>query len=236
MKVMVCGSIGYGHKEEIKRIQDLLRREGFEVVDQLEYDYSHVEDFRDKLDLCGEIVRRDLELCEKADAIVLIVKHPSFGAMAEVVLSAIKGKPVIAFCPDKVRSPWPLHFASKIVRSEKELIEALKSLENTFRTIPNVYCEHEAEFVYGNFTCICPVTGVRDHGVVKIRYKPKDRILEYESLERYFKSFEDKRLHHEAVLCKIFNDLLKALNPEKLEVEIEFEERSGVKARVMKRK
>ncbi len=236
MKVMVCGSIGYGYKDEIKRIQEILRREGFEVLDQFEHDYSYVEDFRDKGELCKEIVKRDLELCEKADAIVLVVKHPSFGAMAEVVISSMKGKPVIAFCPEKVRSPWPIYFASKVVKSEEELIEALKSLEYDvqLKTIPNVYCEHEAEFLYENFTCICPVTGRRDYGKVKIRYKPKDRILEYESLDSYFKTFEDKKLHHEAVVCKVFEDLWKALNPEFLEVEAEFEERSGVRASVRK--
>lgn len=235
MKVMVCGSIGYGYKEEIKRVQEILKRNGFEVLDQFEYDYSQIDDFRDKDEICREIVGRDLELCEKAEVIVLIVKQPSFGAMAEVVISAMKGKPIIAFCPENVRSPWPIYFASKVVRSEDELVKALKSLKlERIRTIPNVYCKHEAEFVYDNFTCICPVTGGRDYGVVKIRYKPKDKILEYESLDNYFKSFSDKKLHHEAVICKIFEDLMNVLEPEELEVGIEFEERSGIKATVRK--
>ena len=235
MRVMVCGSLGYGHKDEIKRIQEILKREGFEVLDQFEHDYSHVNDFRDKVELCGEIVKKDLELCEKSDVIVLIAKHPSFGAMAEVVISAMKGKPVVAFCPEKVRSPWPIYFASKVVKSEEELVRALKEIETPIRTIPNVYSDHEAEFTYTKFTCICPVTGLRDVGTIKIRYKPKDRILEYESLDSYFKSFADKKMHHEAVVCKVFNDIYQALKPEWLEVVAEFEERSGVKAVIRKR-
>ncbi len=236
MKVFVCGSIGYGHKEEIRRIQEILRKEGFDVLDQFEHDYSHINDFRDKPDLCAKIVRRDLELCDKADVIVLIAKHPSFGAMAEVVISAMKGKPVVAFCPEEVKSPWPIHFASAVVKSEGELIRALRNLEESkIRTIPNVYCEHEAEFTYNKFTCICPVTGMIDKAVIKIRYKPKNRILEYESLDNYFKSFADKRMHHEAVVCKVFNDLVETLKPEWLEVTAEFEERSGVKAVVRRR-
>ena len=236
MKVFVCGSIGYGHKEEIRRIQEILRKEGFDVLDQFEHDYSHINDFRDKPDLCAKIVRRDLELCDKADVIVLIAKHPSFGAMAEVVISAMKGKPVVAFCPEEVKSPWPIHFASTVVKSEGELIRALRSLEESkIRTIPNIYCEHEAEFTYNKFTCICPVTGMIDKAVIKIRYKPKNRILEYESLDNYFKSFADKRMHHEAVVCKVFNDLVETLKPEWLEVTAEFEERSGVKAVVRRR-
>jgi len=37
-------------------------------------------------------------------------------------------------------------------------------------------------------------------------------------------------MHHEAVVEKIFNDILSEVKPEKLEVIAEFEERSGVKA------
>jgi len=48
MKVFVCGSIGYGGIEDIKRVQNTLRKRGFDVLDQLSYDYSHIEDFRDK--------------------------------------------------------------------------------------------------------------------------------------------------------------------------------------------
>ncbi|WP_457549898.1 preQ(1) synthase [Archaeoglobus sp.] len=235
MKVMVCGSIGYGHKDEIRKIQEILRREGLDILDQLEWDYSHIDDFRDNEEICAEIVRRDLELCEKADVIVLIAKHPSFGAMAEVVVSAMKGKPIVVFCPEKLKSPWPIYFASRVVRSVDELVRALKEIKTPIRTIPNVYSDHEAEFTYTKFTCICPVTGLRDTGTIKIRYKPKDRILEYESLDTYFKSFADRKMHHEAVVCKIFSDIYQALKPEWLEVVAEFEERSGVKAVIRKR-
>jgi len=230
MKIFVCGSIGYGYKEEIKKLQDLLRKEGFEILDQFKYDYSDIDDFRDKRELSAEIVMRDLELCDKADVLILITKHPSFGAMAEIVISSMKGKPVIVFCPEKLRSPWPLYFATAIAKNEEELISILKELKPEIGTIPNVYCDHVSEFVYTKFKCICPVTGLEDRGVIKIRYKPKDRLLEYESLDRYFKSFEGKKLHHEAVVCKIYRDLSNVLNPEWLEVIAEFEERSNVKA------
>ena len=235
MKVFVCGSIGYGGIEDIKRVQNTLRKRGFDVLDQLSYDYSHIEDFRDKRKLCEEIVKKDLELCSKADVIVFIAKRPSFGAMAEVVISSLKGKPVVLFCTDELRSPWPIYFSSFIARDEEELIEALNSIKlKKIRTIPNVYSEHEMQLIYDNFTCICPVTGMRDYAVIRIRYKPKNRVLEYESLDEYFKTFRDRVIHHEAVVEEIFNDLMKALDPEKLEVVAEFERRSGVKAIVKK--
>ena len=235
MKVIVCGSVGYGGIEEIRRLQRFLRDRGYEVLDQLKLDYSEVEDFRDRNELWRKIVRNDLEFCDRADVIVLITVNPSFGAMAEVVVSSMKGKPVIAYCPKAVKSPWPLYFATAIARDEEELIHTLESLKvMSVRTIPNVYGEHEAEFVYENFKCICPVTGRRDRGRITIRYKPKDRLIEYESLDEYFKSFEDRMMHHEAVVDRIFFDLMNALKPEWLEIIAEFEERSGVRAKVRK--
>ncbi len=231
MKIIVCGSVGYGGFEEIRKVQKFLIDKGYEVLDQLKLDYSDVDDFRDKPELWREIVKNDLEFCEKADVIVLLATNPSFGAMAEVLISSLKGKPIIAFCPKAVKSPWPLYFSTAVARNEDELIRALESIKiRKIRTIPNIYGEHEAEFVYKNFTCICPVTGRRDYAVIRIRYKPRDRLIEYESLDDYFKEFKDKTMHHEAVVGKIFNDLLEALEPEKLEVIAEFEERSGVKA------
>ena len=231
MKIIVCGAVGYGGIEEIRKLQSFLREKGYEVLDQLTLDYSDINDFRDKPELWEKIVRNDLEFCEKADVIVLVVTNPSFGAMAEVVISALKGKPVIAYCPKEVKSPWPLYFSTTIAKNEEELINAIESIKpKKIRTIPNIYGEHEAEFTYSNFTCICPVTGRRDYAVIKIRYKPKSRLIEYESLDEYFKEFRDKTMHHEAVVRKIFNDIMEAVQPEKLEVIAEFEERSGVKA------
>ncbi len=233
MHVIVCGSVGYGGMDEIRSIQDLLRKNGYEVLDQLKLDYSDVEDFRDRKELWSKIVQNDLKFCDKADVVVLIAHRPSFGAMAEVVVSAMKGKPIVAFCPKAVKSPWPLYFSTAIAKDEDELLRVLESFKDMkIRTIPNVYGEHEVEFVYENFTCICPVTGRRDRGRITIRYKPADRLIEYESLDEYFKGFRNMRMHHEAVVDRIFSDLLKSLKPKWLEVFAEFEERSGVKAKV----
>ncbi len=233
MRVIVCGSIGYGGVEDIRRVQDFLREKGFDVIDQLKFDYTDIGDFRDRKDLWGAVVRTDLELCSEADVIVFVVKRPSFGAMAEVVISSLKGKPIVAYCPEEVRSPWPLYFSDVTVKRIEELPEAIKSaFSKQIRTIPNVYGDHEAEFVYEDFTCICPVTGRRDRARIRIRYRPRYRLIEYESLQRYFSEFRDKEMHHEAVVERIFDDIMRAVKPKSLEVVAEFEERSGVVARI----
>jgi len=231
MKIIVCGPIGYSGADKIRELQSYLRERGYEVLDQLKVDYSHVEDFRGKPEICYEIVRNDLEICERADVIVFIATNPSFGAMAEVVVSSLKGKPVIAFCPERVKSPWPLYFSTIVVEDEDELIKALESIKlRRIKTIPNVHGESEIELIYDKFKCICPVTGRIDYAVIKIKYKPKDKLIEYESLDEYFKEFENKTLHHEAVVRKIFNDIHSSIQPKSLEITAEFEERSGVKA------
>ncbi len=231
MKILICGSVGYGGKDEIIELQKILREEGFEVLDQLTLDYSEVDDFRENRDICEKIVKHDLKYCDEADIIVLLALRPSFGAMSEAIISSMKGKIVVTYSPEKVRSPWPIKFSNYVAKTKSELISILKSIElPDIKVIPNIYGRHEATFVYNKFTCICPVTGEIDKAKIEIRYVPRKYLIEYESLDNYFKKFADKKMHHESVVSKIFYDLIKALNPERLEVKAEFEERSNVKA------
>ena len=51
---MVCGSIGYGGIEKIRRLYAVLTERGFDSINHLlekDMDYSHIYDFRDKLKL-----------------------------------------------------------------------------------------------------------------------------------------------------------------------------------------
>lgn len=237
MKIIVCGSVGYGGIEKIKSLQEFLREEGHEVIDQFENaDYSYVDDFRYKDDLCKKIVSRDMSLIDEADILILIADNPSFGSAIEAYKFSMSGKAVIAYAGDKVRSPWSIFFAQKVCGSKEELINVIKSFEGDveIKKIPNVYGDHEAEFVYEDFKCICPVTGEEDKAKITIRYKPDRWLVEYECLKEYFKSFEGKPIHHEGVVNTIFNDISNTLKPKWLEVEAEFEERSNVKAKIRK--
>ena len=47
---MVCGSIGYGGVDEIRRMYSLLHQKGFDIVDHLVHkrmDFSDIGQFRD---------------------------------------------------------------------------------------------------------------------------------------------------------------------------------------------
>lgn len=238
MKLIICGAVGYGGIEKIRELQKFLREKGYEVIDQFrDADYSYVEDFREFQELSNKIVEADLKKIEEADVLVLIADSPSFGAAIEAFSFSMKGRTVIAYAENPVRSPWSLVFAKRVCKSREELLEVLKDLreEDGIRTIPNIYGEHEAEFIYENFRCICPVTGREDRARITIRYLPEEELIEYESLDEYFKSFQTRELHHEAVVSEIFSKLWSRISPRYLEVTGEFEERSGVRARITKR-
>jgi hypothetical protein len=69
---MVCGSIGYGGVDKIRRMYAVLSRKGFDIVDHLVHkgmDYSDIGDFRDKKELSQQIVSHDLQYMKKADVI-----------------------------------------------------------------------------------------------------------------------------------------------------------------------
>ena len=233
MKVLVVGSVGYGGLGEIRELQKVLESNGFEVLNQFKLDYSYVNDFRGEEDVSESIIQHDLKICDEADVIILLASRPSFGAMSETIISALKGKHIVVFAPKPLKSPWPLKFANFVAKSVEELIKYLRNLDlGVFRVIPNIYGNHESIFEYRNFRCICPVTGTEDRAKIRIRYEPGNFLLEYESLDNYFIKFSSKKLHHEGVVSRIFNDISKLVKPKNLEVEAEFEERSGVKATV----
>ncbi|MPZ08387.1 MAG: hypothetical protein GEU26_18565 [Nitrososphaeraceae archaeon] len=74
---MVCGSIGYGGVDKIRRMYAVLHQKGFDIVDHLVrkgMDYSDIGDFRDKKELSQQIVSHDLHVCHistKSDLLLL---------------------------------------------------------------------------------------------------------------------------------------------------------------------
>ena len=131
LRIMVCGSIGYGGVDEIRRMYSLLHQEGFDIVDHLVHkgmDYSDIQDFRDKKELSQQIVSHDLQFVEKADIIVVIANRPSYGTAIEVYIAKNSNKKVILLANDPVPTPWPVNFSDYVVRNEEDLIMLLEEL------------------------------------------------------------------------------------------------------------
>lgn len=129
---MVCGSIGYGGVNEIRRLYALLREKGYDIVDHLiekGMDYSDINDFRDKKELSHEIIKHDLEYVNKSDIIIVVANSPSYGTAMEMLIAKEGGKKVIVLAKDPIPTPWPINFSDFIVKDESELIKLLDKLK-----------------------------------------------------------------------------------------------------------
>ena len=78
------------------------------------------------------------------------------------------------------------------------------------------------------FTCLCPITGQPDFGVIVIDYTPDKRCLESKSLKLYLGSYRMSGSFHEAIVNKITNDLVTLLDPVRITVEGRFNPRGGI--------
>lgn len=95
--------------------------------------------------------------------------------------------------------------------------------------------EHDVrqEVVYetepGEFSALCPFSGLPDYGRVRVEYVPGEWVLELKSLKYYFISWRDIGVAQEDVTAYIFADLRDALgNFERLVVTTEYNVRGGI--------
>jgi hypothetical protein len=131
---MVCGSIGYGKIDELKKFYSVLKKNGFDVLDHISkigMDYSDIQDFRDRRDLASKIVKQDIEFIARADVLVVLAGTPSYGAAIEMHIAKNSGKKIILFSPRPIPTPWPVEFSDNIAKSNDELFEILRNLDSS---------------------------------------------------------------------------------------------------------
>lgn len=129
---MVCGSIGYGGIDKIRRVYSVLKSRGFETVDHFRegsMDYSNMRDFRRRKKLSNKIVSNDLKFVKGADVIVVLADSPSYGTAIEMFVAKQSRKKVILLARRPVPTPWPIAFADYVVYSESRLFELLREME-----------------------------------------------------------------------------------------------------------
>ena len=89
---------------------------------------------------------------------------------------------------------------------------------------PNQYITTETN----EFSAVCPFSGIPDLSYVKIEYYPEGgKCVELKSLKYYFISFRNVGIYQEAVTKRIYKDLKKALETEKLAVTTVYNTRGG---------
>ena len=92
---------------------------------------------------------------------------------------------------------------------------------------PNPDRDYQIQFVFPEFTSVCPVTGQPDFATITVRYVPDERCVEMKSLKLYFFSFRNKGIFYEAVTNTILDDLVAVLEPRKMTVIGDFAVRGG---------
>ncbi len=79
------------------------------------------------------------------------------------------------------------------------------------------------------FTCLCPKSGYPDFALVRIRYQPREFVVELKSLKLYINGYRDRSISHEAVANRILDDLVSLLDPRWMRVIADFTVRGNIK-------
>lgn len=78
------------------------------------------------------------------------------------------------------------------------------------------------------FTAICPRTGQPDFGSVEIEYTPRESCLESKALKYYLWSYRDEGAFCEALAARIADDVVFAIEPAWVRVEVRQSVRGGI--------
>jgi 7-cyano-7-deazaguanine reductase len=114
---------------------------------------------------------------------------------------------------------------SKSILTDAQLAEPRSILE-AFPN-PRPQRDYTIQFVFPEFTSVCPVTGQPDFATITVRYVPDERCVEMKSLKLYFFSYRNKGIFYEAVTNTILDDLVAVLKPRKMTVIGDFAVRGG---------
>jgi len=106
---------------------------------------------------------------------------------------------------------------------------------DVLEAIPFAYpgTETEVEYIFPEFTSVCPWSGLPDFGTLTIRYVPGEKLVELKSLKYYLNSFRQVGILQEHVVNRIKEDLVRLLEPRALTVTAEFRPRGGIATRVV---
>ena len=82
----------------------------------------------------------------------------------------------------------------------------------------------------GEFSALCPFSGLPDYGVLRIEYVPGSWILELKSLKYYIISWRNIGAAQEDITAYVYEDLMRQLeDPEYLTVNTIYNVRGGIR-------
>jgi len=124
----------------------------------------------------------------------------------------------------------PRHLGQKSILTAQQIAQP-RTILDTFPN-PSPRRDYEIEFVFPEFTSVCPVTGQPDFATITIAYTPNRLCVEMKSLKLYFFAYRNKGIFYEAVINTILDDLSAVLKPRRMTVTGDFAARGGTTATV----
>ncbi|MFI5142552.1 MAG: preQ(1) synthase [Thermoanaerobaculales bacterium] len=107
----------------------------------------------------------------------------------------------------------------------EEKIEA-----GALETFAYEYTGRDAEIVVSTdeWTCVCPFSGLPDFGTLTVRYVPEKVCVELRSLKYYLTSFRHVGIYQEHAVNRVLEDLVRACEPRRMEVTLDYRLRGGI--------
>jgi 7-cyano-7-deazaguanine reductase len=119
----------------------------------------------------------------------------------------------------------PAHLGTKSILTEDQIANP-RTILDTFAN-PKPGRDYQIQFVFPEFTSVCPVTGQPDFATITVRYIPDELCVEMKSLKLYYFAYRNKGIFYEAVTNTILDDLVAVLKPRRMTVIGEFAVRGG---------
>ena len=110
-------------------------------------------------------------------------------------------------------------------------IESPRTILEAFAN-PRPGREYEIEFIFPEFTSMCPVTGQPDFATITLTYVPNKLCVEMKSLKLYYLAYRNKGIFYEGVVNTVLDDLAAVLKPKRMSVVGQFMPRGGTGGKV----
>ncbi len=98
---------------------------------------------------------------------------------------------------------------------------------SVLETFPYAGPEQEIVTETGEFSAVCPFSGLPDFARLTITYVPGDRCVELKSLKYYITSYRSVGIYQEHATARIAEDLFRVLSPRRLTVRTVYNVRGG---------
>lgn len=129
---------------------------------------------------------------------------------------------------DNTEKLTQLGSANTIYNYSDPHMDILECFENKY---PNR--DYVTEFIFTEFTSLCPRTHQPDFAEIAIRYIPDKECLETKSLKLYFLAYRNEGMFMETIVNKILEDCVSKCRPRKMSVVGKFNARGGTLINVM---